>query len=189
MLDTQDHFFQLDVSLGKINVLWDAEGKLTALQLQCEEVSDLSREIMRGSGQIPKNVVQVLEDLRSYFQQGLPLSAVPWDLLRLEQVTAFQREVYRATVEIPFAETRTYAWVAHRIGHPQACRAVGQALSKNPFPIIIPCHRVVPAQGGLGGFMGNNDPASAPVNSKKRLIEREYSYLNPVFPFLQGCIV
>jgi methylated-DNA-[protein]-cysteine S-methyltransferase len=85
--------------------------------------------------------------------------------LDLEQGTPFQQAVWRALLEIPCGETRTYKQIAERIGRPQAARAVGQAVGANPLPIVVPCHRVV-AGDGLGGFGGG--PAM-----KKRLLELE----------------
>jgi len=79
--------------------------------------------------------------------------------------TEFECEVYREVLKIPLGEVRTYSDIAKAIGRPKAVRAVGQALKKNPFPIFIPCHRVV-AKRGLGGF-------SKGVEMKKRLLELE----------------
>lgn len=67
-------------------------------------------------------------------------------------VTPFAKKVYKAALKIPLGEVRTYKWVAEKIGHPRAFRAVGQALKKNPYPVIIPCHRVIGSSGGSGGF-------------------------------------
>ena len=71
--------------------------------------------------------------------------------------TPFEWSVLKATLEIPFGETRTYAWVAKRIGKSKAVRAVGQALRKNPYPLIIPCHRVIRADGSFGKYVGKDD--------------------------------
>lgn len=68
--------------------------------------------------------------------------------------TPFQTEVLRALRAIPYGETRTYGDVARDIGRPRAVRAVGGANARNPLPIVIPCHRVVGADGGLTGFGG-----------------------------------
>jgi O-6-methylguanine DNA methyltransferase len=76
------------------------------------------------------------------------------DKLDLEGATDFQQVVWNATRSIPYGEVRSYAWVAKRIGRPGACRAVGGALARNRFPIIVPCHRVVASDGTLGGFGG-----------------------------------
>jgi methylated-DNA-[protein]-cysteine S-methyltransferase len=76
------------------------------------------------------------------------------DTLDLAAATAFQRSVWQATRPIPYGETRSYGWVAGQIGQPGALRAVGQALGRNPLPVIIPCHRVVGSNGEMGGFSG-----------------------------------
>lgn len=67
-------------------------------------------------------------------------------------MTQFEKKVYRAALSIPLGEVRTYKWVAKKIGSPRAYRAVGQALKHNPFPLIIPCHRVVESGGKSGGY-------------------------------------
>jgi O-6-methylguanine DNA methyltransferase len=74
--------------------------------------------------------------------------------LDLSRHTPFQRSVWKATQEIPYGKTRSYAEVARIIGKPSAPRAVGQALGRNPLLIIIPCHRVLASDGTLGGFGG-----------------------------------
>ena len=74
------------------------------------------------------------------------------DELDLSVATPFQREVWKATKLIPHGETRSYLWVAKQIKRPEAARAVGQALGRNPLPVIIPCHRVIASDGQLGGF-------------------------------------
>jgi len=76
------------------------------------------------------------------------------DKLDLSGATAFQRLVWEKTMLIPYGEVKGYAWLAMQIGNPGAARAVGQALGRNPLPIIIPCHRVIAGDGGLGGFSG-----------------------------------
>lgn len=68
-------------------------------------------------------------------------------------MTPFSIKVYKIVLEIPFGEVRTYKWVAKKIGNPGAARAVGQALKNNPYPLIIPCHRVVGSRGKLGGYI------------------------------------
>jgi len=72
--------------------------------------------------------------------------------LDLPLASPFQKGVWGVTQSIPYGETRTYAWVAGKMGMLGATRAVGQALAKNPLPIIIPCHRVICSDGSLGGF-------------------------------------
>ena len=74
--------------------------------------------------------------------------------LNLSSGTPFQQKVWRAMLAIPRGETRSYAWIAKKIGKPKAVRAVGAACGANPVPIIVPCHRVVASDGSLGGFGG-----------------------------------
>ncbi|MFQ5646820.1 MAG: methylated-DNA--[protein]-cysteine S-methyltransferase [bacterium] len=71
--------------------------------------------------------------------------------------TAFQQLVWQTLREIPYGQTRSYAWLAAEIGSPGACRAVGSASRANPLPLIFPCHRVIKADGGLGGYMGSGN--------------------------------
>ncbi|MFH1003370.1 MAG: MGMT family protein [Chloroflexota bacterium] len=75
------------------------------------------------------------------------------DGLDLSGATPFQRRVWGVTRLIPRGETRSYGWVAGQLGVASA-RAVGQALARNPLPVIVPCHRVVAADGGPGGYRG-----------------------------------
>lgn len=67
-------------------------------------------------------------------------------------ITDFQRKVYKAILDIPGGSARSYKWVAKKIGRPRAYRAVGSALKKNPFMIIVPCHRVIKSDGSMGGY-------------------------------------
>ncbi|MFC0677324.1 methylated-DNA--[protein]-cysteine S-methyltransferase [Lysobacter korlensis] len=71
--------------------------------------------------------------------------------------TAFQRMVWQALAEIPFGQTASYAQLAMRLGRPTASRAVGAANGRNPLPIVVPCHRVIGADGSLTGFAGGLD--------------------------------
>lgn len=84
--------------------------------------------------------------------------------------TEFERQVWLALSEIPYGETRTYKWMAEQVGRPRGSRAVGQALKKNPIPIVIPCHRVIESDGKLGGFALGQD-------IKRRLLQMEFYYL------------
>jgi methylated-DNA-[protein]-cysteine S-methyltransferase len=71
--------------------------------------------------------------------------------------TEFQKDVWRALLDIPFGETRTYAQIARQIGRPDAVRAVGAANGRNPISIVAPCHRVIGSNGALTGFAGGLD--------------------------------
>ena len=97
----------------------------------------------------------LLGDLPQRLQRYFAGEAVKFpDKLDLRNATVFERTVWDAVRSIPYGETRSYAWVADRAGKPRAFRAVGQAMARNRFPIIVPCHRVIAADGSLGGFSG-----------------------------------
>jgi AraC family transcriptional regulator of adaptative response/methylated-DNA-[protein]-cysteine methyltransferase len=78
----------------------------------------------------------------------VPRLELPLDL----RATAFQRQVWQALTNIPPGETRSYGEIAAAIGQPRAARAVARACATNPVAVAIPCHRVVPASGGSGGY-------------------------------------
>lgn len=66
---------------------------------------------------------------------------------------SFTKKVFKAVMKIPLGEVRSYKWVAKSIGRPNAARAVGQILKHNPYPVIIPCHRVISSDGKIGGYV------------------------------------
>jgi len=84
----------------------------------------------------------------------------------MKELTLFQKKVYTVVSQIPRGQVKTYAWVARRVKNPKATRAVGTALSRNPFPIIVPCHRVVNSDGSFGGYAFGE-------GLKRRLLEIE----------------
>jgi O-6-methylguanine DNA methyltransferase len=112
------------------------------------------------------------EELHEYLLGQRAFFSVPLDL---SSVPDFQAKVLRAAAAIPFGQARPYAWVARRIGHPRAVRAVGTALGKNPVPLIVPCHRVLKSDGGIGGYIFG-------TSVKQRLLG-----LERVTPVLEGC--
>ena len=84
--------------------------------------------------------------------------------------TDFEKKVWLSLRAIPYGETRTYKWLAEQAGSPRGSRAVGQALSRNPIPIVLPCHRVIESDGSLGGYSGG-------IDIKRRLLDLEYYHL------------
>lgn len=120
----------------------------------------------------PEEVVSFLNELGEakascYFIDGslgdLPrrlksyLAGEPMDFpdsLDLAGTTDFQRSVWQIVRTIPYAKTKNYAWVASQLGLGKSARSVGQALARNPLPIVVPCHRVIGSDGSLGGFSG-----------------------------------
>ena len=94
------------------------------------------------------------------------------NFLKREKLTKFQWKVLKVAVKIPLGETRTYKWVAEKVGSPKAVRAVGQALRRNPYPIIIPCHRVIKQDGSLGGYAGGSGKRKAELLTMEKEIRR-----------------
>ncbi|GAA3923979.1 methylated-DNA--[protein]-cysteine S-methyltransferase [Streptomyces gulbargensis] len=101
----------------------------------------------------PRPFGEVVRQLDAYFAGDLTAFDLP---LRLEG-TPFQRRVWNELLRIPYGETRTYGQLAEALGTPTASRAVGLANGKNPVSIIVPCHRVIGAGGGLTGYGGGLD--------------------------------
>jgi O-6-methylguanine DNA methyltransferase len=93
-----------------------------------------------------RQILEYLEGKRTAFELPLDLRG-----------TAFQRQVWEATLEIPYGESRSYGEIAGTIGRPRSIRAVGTALGANPVALVVPCHRVIAADGRLGGFSGGLD--------------------------------
>jgi methylated-DNA-[protein]-cysteine S-methyltransferase len=116
-----------------------------AVEDSCAGRHDVS---FRKGGQM---VEKAGRDLQHYLEGKLRKLSVRMDFTGHG---AFSRRVWQATRKIPYGQVRTYGWIAERLGRPNSARAVGGALSRNPVPIFIPCHRVVGSHGGLGGFRG-----------------------------------
>lgn len=122
-------------------------------------------EIPEGENKQTRLLVQAAEQLDEYFtgkrkEFDLPLAA---------EGTLFQKRVWNALCTIPYGETRSYKDIAIQIGNAKACRAVGMANHNNPIGIIVPCHRVVGADGKLVGYAGGLD-------RKQFLLELERKY-------------
>ena len=104
------------------------------------------------------------KELSEYFKQGRMDFSVRTAFI---EGTEFEQAVWNSLKEIPYGETRTYKWIADMIGKPHASRAVGNALAKNPLPVVFPCHRIIESDGSIGGYTPG-------VDIKRRLLEIEY---------------
>jgi methylated-DNA-[protein]-cysteine S-methyltransferase len=173
------NYFQLPVSFGTVFFFWNHQGLLSRIQLHTGPSTGPKSFL------VPFGLAETISRVRDYFYTGVPVGFVPWDLLDLQSLSEFQIQVYQMAAQVPHGETRTYGAIAKALGKVSASRAVGQALKKNPFPILVPCHRVVNAHG-TGGFLGELDPSHAFPQVKRTLIALEEEYLNPVFSFLPG---
>ncbi len=95
-------------------------------------------------------LTQAMRELAEYFAGERQRFTLPLE----PHGTAFQLRVWKVLESIPYGETRSYTWVARKVGQPKAVRAVGAANGRNPLPIVVPCHRVIGASGELVGYGG-----------------------------------
>ncbi len=94
--------------------------------------------------------------------------ASPQEAIKQARATQFQKSVWHAIATIPSGQTRSYRWLAEAIGRPRALRAVANACGQNPFPVLVPCHRVIASDGSLGGYSG-----AGGIARKKQLLAME----------------
>ena len=87
-------------------------------------------------------------------------------------MTPFAKKVYKALLSIPLGQVRTYKWLAKKAGKPKASRAIGQILKHNPYPLFIPCHRVICSNGKLGGYIFGKKKKKALLDLESKI--REY---------------
>ena len=113
----------------------------------------------------PAAVAQAMAELREYFSGARNHFSLAIDLSAL---TGFQRNVLKTACRIPSGQVWTYQRVAKEMGAPQSSRPVGQALGRNPIPIVIPCHRVIASDGSLGGYSGGSG-----LKAKRWLLQHE----------------
>jgi methylated-DNA-[protein]-cysteine S-methyltransferase len=161
-------YVTFDTEIGRFLVAGNDRGlRLVSFGKNLDVKRALSREtngerIMAVEDRI--RLRRVVDSIRNYLAGGRE----PLDhRLDLSGATDFNRRVLEVVREIPYGVLRTYKWVATEIEAPRATRPVGQALSRNPLPIVIPCHRVVNSDGTLGGYSGGGP------DMKRRLIEIE----------------
>lgn len=141
----------MDSPLGLLLVAATQRG-LCAVRLGDDETQlthELTQEFTKAEFQRDdEHLREMVDSILAYLNGWQPHLALPLDL----QATAFQRRVWEALQDIPYGETRTYAQIAAAIGQPNAVRAVGTAIGKNPVAMVVPCHRVVRSDGSLGGY-------------------------------------
>lgn len=127
---------------------------------------------------------EIVEAIQLYCSRGIPLPNIfEDDLASIQGITPFQKECFEQTSRISHGETRSYAWLAGKVNKFAATRAVGGAMKANPFPILIPCHRVVSKNGEIGGYMGSKASDSWQIALKHALLELEQIYQQPsLFP-------
>ena len=129
--------------------------KLTAhYQLTAGDIPFIQQNSLSKDNELHLVLLTAIQQLQDYAKGKLETFDLPLDI---SLGTPFQQRVWRALQTIPYGQTISYAQLAERIGQPTAYRAVANANGKNPFSIIIPCHRVIASGGGLGGYTGGLD--------------------------------
>jgi methylated-DNA-[protein]-cysteine S-methyltransferase len=163
-------FVFFDTAIGRCAVAWTERG-LAGVQLPEARESDTRARIQRrvrgaAEAEPPPDVRKAIEGIMALLAGNLDdLSYIELDVHGLPE---FNRRVYEVARTIAPGHTLTYGEIAVRCGHAGDARAVGQALGRNPYPIVVPCHRVLAANGRLGGFSAHGG-----VTTKLRLLEIE----------------
>lgn len=141
-----------DAPVGRL-LLAATEAGLVACSYAPEEavLERLARVVSPRVLRSPRRLDGVRRELDTYFAGRLRAFTTPVDLALAGE---FGRAVLRALANVPYGTTTSYAGIAALVGRPGAARAVGNALGANPVCVVVPCHRVVPASGGVGGYAG-----------------------------------
>lgn len=163
---TGDKYHLVELPIGWMVLLAGADGlKRASLKPSPQEaLEDLGRDL-DGADEDPSAFTHIVECLHRYSAgERAALDGIELDL---SGVTPFFRAAWQACRSIPAGETRSYAWLAAEAGSPLAMRAAGQAMARNRFSLIIPCHRVIASDGGLGGYGGGG------LSVKARLLQME----------------
>ena len=168
-----------DTALGRCGVAWTELG-IVGVQLPEPAGAERARLLRRFPGAVetspPTDIQQAVRGIVALLHGESPdLDTIALDM---RAVAEFDRCVLVATRRIPRGATRTYGEIAAELGDPAAARAVGQALGRNPFPIIVPCHRVLAAAGRAGGFSAHGG-----VATKLRILAIEGAPGNVEFDF------
>ena len=159
--------------IGTIALIWNSEQKILALQLPESSEANLKRKMEQKfplvqwkQRSLPAKVAGLIVDIKNHFL-GKPLH-FPFDYLESSRMSPFFRKVYESAHRIPSGTVVTYQELAKKAGSPKASRAVGQAMARNPLPLLIPCHRVVGHNKKLVGFSAHGG-----ISTKEQLLSLE----------------
>ena len=158
-------YTSLDSPIGKIFIATTSKGILEISVSKKDEKAFAAYLRKKYKTEVIKDLSstnKIIKDIKEYLKGSSVKPPCRFDL----KGTGFQKRVWGALLRIPYGETRTYKDIARVIGNPRVSRAVGSACARNPIPILIPCHRVIASDGGLGGYSGG-------IEIKKRLLKIE----------------
>ena len=160
--------------VGMTTLLWEQRGRRpVVVRIQLPRLNCAAGRKKPGKSAAPAACAEITRLARTIAAElAGRKTRPPLQLLALTALPAFHQAVLRAARRIPRGQVRTYGQIATQLGKPGAARAVGNALAANPFPLAIPCHRVVRAGGRLGGFGGGHA-------LKRALLAREGVYFDP----------
>ena len=147
------YYCPLPTPIGRVFVAASEAGlvRVSFRQSEASFVAELRQRLAADVIRSPARTADIVHQLRAYFAGERRSFDVRLDL---RHTTSFQRRVLMAAARVPAGQVVSYGEIARRIGDPRGSRAVGQALRRNPVPIVIPCHRVVAAGGRIGGYTG-----------------------------------
>ena len=143
---------------------WE-RGLKISVSVRDEKIWDIDLALMEGGGDVPAPYRRIADNIRQVMSGDFFTLDDHW--IALSRLTPFQRQIFEPLVRLPAGRTITYGELADLSGCPGAARAVGQALGANPFPILIPCHRVIPKSGGIGEFSGGPEIKRWLLDSEK----------------------
>jgi O-6-methylguanine DNA methyltransferase len=162
--ESADRYAALDTDLGRFWVAYSPRGiRMLLFNVAGAEAFEeayyrrLGRTLRRA--ELPSHFAALVQAA----VEGKGAGPMPVDL---DGLAAFERTVLEKLQQIPAGEVRTYTWLAREAGRPAAVRAVGNAMARNPVPVLLPCHRVVPVEGGVGNYAFGSE-------FKKMLLSRE----------------
>ena len=162
-----DSWTELPGPIGPLFVAWGTDG-VTAVEragdpdgFELEYLTRLGRHVQRVPEMPARMATQVERRMAGERTSGPPID--------ITALTEFEQAVLRKTMEIPYGEVRPYSWVAREIDRPRAVRAVGTALAHNPVTFVIPCHRVVRADGHIGQYGAGGPEAKREVLGQEGL--------------------
>jgi len=164
-------YYQI-INVGKesIGIVWQHKGSKPQIErifLPCSK-TELLAKIKKKFPEVNEEDHKAQNKIETQITEFYSGKKIKFDLsfLNFKKLSGFLAKVLKNNCKIPYGKVVTYSGLAAKIGSPRAARAVGTALANNPFPILIPCHRVVRADGSLGGFGGGS-------SMKRELLDKE----------------